>query len=176
MALSVKVFFSQTAYLSRSIVLRQSLHRRMSGRSLILLDRSFREGEIQKRVESQTAQKPPFFPTVTRCVRALSIVEGSYQHRCRRLNSSQIGVSMDINTLRCRHQILDWIDSHNCTCSQCGKNGHWIETSGLVMWHRSELQENQTQARSTNVDSPAFSRQPVHCVPLPFLVHEAKAS
>ncbi len=33
----------------------------------------------------------------------------------------------------CRHYSVEWLDSHTCSCYDCGKQGHWME-DGFVVW------------------------------------------
>lgn len=45
---------------------------------------------------------------------------------------------MSPNLLRCRHYQVEWLNSHSCQCSSCGKFGHWFENAALVMWIRGD--------------------------------------
>ena len=36
-------------------------------------------------------------------------------------------------TIICRHWNVQWLDSHRCNCTNCGKYGHWFE-DGYVIW------------------------------------------
>ncbi len=38
----------------------------------------------------------------------------------------------------CRHTEVEWIDSHQCRCIDCGKHGHWFE-EGYAIWIRSTV-------------------------------------
>ncbi len=35
----------------------------------------------------------------------------------------------------CRHRDVEWLDSYRCSCSACGKYGHYFE-QGYVIWTR----------------------------------------
>jgi len=48
---------------------------------------------------------------------------------------------MSPNLLRCRHYQVEWLNSHSCKCSSCGKFGHWFENAALVMWIREDEKE-----------------------------------
>jgi len=65
---------------------------------------------------------------------------------------------------RCRHLHVNWINSHACQCSGCGKTGHWFENEGLVMWVRDQPVEDDrkptvsaNRIQGINVASHPFS-------------------
>ena len=51
---------------------------------------------------------------------------------------------------RCRHNQVNWLDSHSCHCLDCGKTGHWFELEGLVMWVRGKKSENYSPLMPIN--------------------------
>jgi len=80
----------------------------------------------------------------------------------------EIGEDMDSVFQRCRHHLVNWIDTHNCQCEQCGKYGHWFESPTLVMWHRADerggngAQEEQLKLCLSPTDAFTSSQIVVH--------------
>lgn len=47
----------------------------------------------------------------------------------------------------CRHYNVNWLDSHTCKCSDCGKHGQWTE-QGFAIWVRAEPKEDSMNQAS----------------------------
>ena len=52
---------------------------------------------------------------------------------------------------RCRHIRVNWLDTHSCTCLECGKTGHWFEMERMVMWTQSRKIDKVKPLLPTNL-------------------------
>ena len=55
---------------------------------------------------------------------------------------------------RCRHEQVNWLDTHSCHCQDCGKTGHWFELERLVMWVQTKKKEPINSLMPANLPSP----------------------